>query len=105
MKFPARSLVVGIATVTAASAFAAVGAPASADSGSDGDRLTEQRWWLADHYTRAAVRGLTDHQVVVRRLDNPRQLVWGNGGGLRIAEAGHGSYKPENCVSGGPEAG
>jgi hypothetical protein len=96
----------GIAAFTAASALAVGGLPASADPGTDGKNgLTEQRWRLPDHYTRAAVRALTDHEVVVSGLDNPRQLVWNNRGGLRIAEAGHGSYKPENCVPGGPEGG
>ena len=104
MTLLARSVPTVIAAFTAASALAVVGLPASADSGTDGNNaLTEQRWRLPDHYTRAAVQALSDHEVVVSGLDNPRQLVWSNRGHLRIAEAGHGSYKPENCVSGGPE--
>ncbi len=105
MRVPARSVAVGIATFTVASALAVAGSPAAPDQRRDGHDLAVQGWRLADHYTQAAVRALTDHEVVVSGLDNPRQLVWGNGGGLRIAEAGHGSYNPDNCVAGGPGGG
>ncbi len=104
MRNKGKCLGAGLAMVTALSAGAAVGSPASARmAGSDDLTGASARSRLADHYTAASVRALADHEVVVSGLDNPRQLVWDNGGGIRIAEAGHGSYKPENCVSGGPE--
>jgi hypothetical protein len=42
--------------------------------------------------------------VVAKRLDNPRQLAWAAPDKLVIAEAGHGSYKPENCTGSGDNA-
>lgn len=36
-------------------------------------------------------------RVVTKRLDNPRQLAWGQRK-LIVAEAGHGSYKKKNCT-------
>lgn len=38
--------------------------------------------------------------VVARGLDNPRDLAFGRGGRLYVAEAGHGGTR---CLSGGPE--
>ncbi len=48
--------------------------------------------------------GGPDHTVVKRGLDNPRQLSFTRDGRLVIAEAGHGSYKKENCSGKGREA-
>ena len=45
----------------------------------------------------AAAPGWT---VAATGLDNPRQLVWANHS-LIVAEAGHGSYKADNCVGAG----
>jgi glucose/arabinose dehydrogenase len=48
--------------------------------------------------------GGADHRVVVRGLDNPRQMHLMRNGDVVVAEAGHGSYKPSNCVGSGDEA-
>ena len=43
------------------------------------------------------------HKVVAKGLDNPRQLSLLPSGKLLVAQAGHGSYKPRNCVGEGEE--
>lgn len=38
------------------------------------------------------------HRVIASGLDNPRQLNLTPNGRLLVAQAGHGSYNPDNCV-------
>ncbi len=101
MKLNGNKVTTSLAALTAAAAVAAA-SPAAAASHHNGGR-SDPRHLVADHYTRSAMQGLAPHTVVVSGLDNPRQLAWGNSGGLLIAEAGHGSYNSANCSSGGPE--
>ncbi|MDX6327417.1 MAG: hypothetical protein QOK15_3771, partial [Nocardioidaceae bacterium] len=41
------------------------------------------------------------HTQVLNGLDNPRQLSVAPNGDLLVAEAGHGSYNPDNCAGSG----
>lgn len=43
------------------------------------------------------------HKIVAGGLDNPRQLSLTPNGRLLVAQAGHGSYKPAQCVGEGDE--
>jgi len=44
------------------------------------------------------------HRVVVKGLDNPRQMHLLNNGRVIVAEAGHGSYQEDNCQGEGQNA-
>ncbi|UPK74887.1 ScyD/ScyE family protein [Nocardioidaceae bacterium SCSIO 66511] len=44
------------------------------------------------------------HKVIADKLDNPRQLSLTPNGNLLVAQAGHGSYDPADCVGEGDEA-
>jgi hypothetical protein len=44
------------------------------------------------------------HTTVLTGLDNPRQLSVNANGDLLVAAAGHGSYKPANCLGSGQNA-
>jgi len=50
-----------------------------------------------------APRARADHKVVVKGLDNPRQLTALPRGRLLVAEAGHGADDPSGCVGEGEE--
>ncbi|UYM07183.1 ScyD/ScyE family protein [Solicola gregarius] len=47
---------------------------------------------------------MAKHKVIADELDNPRQLSLTPGGKLLVAQAGHGSYDPANCIGEGEEA-
>ncbi len=52
------------------------------------------------HLAASGARAAAMPQVVVKGLNNPRQLFLGGGGGLYIAEAGRGG---DTCVGDEPE--
>ncbi len=54
--------------------------------------------------TNAAHPHFDKHAIVVSGLDNPRQLSLTTNGSLLVAEAGHGSYNPDNCAGHGENA-
>ena len=101
-----RTRVLGVALATlplvATAALAAPQAGASASRG-DGFRAAVNKTLAAPSGRPAGnpgVRVATDYRLIHSGLDNPRQISLTRGGGLIVAEAGHGSYNEDRCQGG-----